>query len=52
VLAQYGTGPIKGFAITLLVGALVNLFTSIVFSRVMFDLWVRGFGRKTTLDLG
>ena len=52
VLAQYGTGPIKGFAITLLVGALVNLFTSIVFSRVMFDLWVRGFGRKATLDLG
>ncbi len=52
VLAQYGTGPIKGFAVTLIVGAMVNLFTSIVFSRVMFDLWVRGLGRKAKLDLG
>ena len=51
VLAQYGTGPIKGFAITLIVGVMINIFTSIVFSRVMFDLWVRGLRRKT-LNLG
>jgi preprotein translocase subunit SecD len=51
VLAQYGTGPIKGFAITLIVGVIINIFTSIVFSRVMFDFWVRGLGRKT-LNLG
>lgn len=52
VLAQYGSGPIKGFAVTLIVGVTINIFTSIVFSRMMFDLWVRGFGRKKTLNLG
>ena len=52
VLAQYGTGPIKGFAVTLIVGVTISIFTALVVSRVMFDLWVRGFGRKTTLDVG
>jgi preprotein translocase subunit SecD len=51
ILAQYGTGPIKGFAVTLLVGMVVSLFTSIVCTRLAFDWWVRG--RKVkTLNLG
>jgi preprotein translocase subunit SecD len=52
VLAQYGTGPIKGFAVTLIVGVTISIFSSLVVSRVLFDLWVRGFGRKTALDIG
>jgi preprotein translocase subunit SecD len=52
VLAQYGTGPIKGFAIALIVGVLVSIFCGVVVSRVLFDLWVRGFGRKTSLNVG
>jgi preprotein translocase subunit SecD len=42
ILAQYGTGPIKGFAITLIVGVAVSLFTGVVCTRLMFDWAVRG----------
>lgn len=52
VLAQYGTGPIKGFAITLIVGVLVSFFTGVVVTRVLFDIWVRAVGKKRTLALG
>jgi preprotein translocase subunit SecF len=51
ILAQYGSGPIKGFAVTLLVGMVASLFTSVICTRLCFDWWVRG--RKVkTLDLG
>jgi len=53
VLAQYGTGPVKGFAVTLMVGVVASLFTSVVVSRVLFDMWVRGLmSRNAKLDLG
>ena len=52
VLAQYGTGPIKGFAVTLIVGVLTSIFCGVVVSRVLFDFWVRGFGRQSKLDIG
>jgi preprotein translocase subunit SecD len=52
VLAQYGTGPIKGFAVTLIVGVLTSIFCGVVVSRVLFDFWVRGFGRQSKLDMG
>ena len=52
VLAQYGTGPIKGFAATLLVGVVCSLFTGVAMTRVMFDLWVRFLGRQGRLALG
>lgn len=42
ILATYGSGPIKGFAITLLVGIVVSLFTGVVCTRLMFDWAVRG----------
>jgi len=41
ILAQYGTGPIKGFAITLIVGIAVSLFTGVVCTRLLFDWAVR-----------
>jgi preprotein translocase subunit SecD len=43
VLYSYGTGPIRGFAVTLMIGIVCNLFTSVWLSRSMFDLVV---GRK------
>jgi preprotein translocase subunit SecD len=53
VLAQYGTGPVKGFAVTLMVGVAAGLFTGFVVSRVLFDLWTRGWmARDAKLDLG
>lgn len=42
VLFQYGTGPIKGFAVTLIVGIITSLFTGVFCSRVAFDWLVRG----------
>lgn len=51
VLAQYGTGPIKGFAVTLMVGVLCSIFSGVVVSRVLFDLWVRSAGKKA-ISLG
>lgn len=38
VLFQFGTGPIKGFAVTLSIGIFASLFTSLFFSRLVFDL--------------
>jgi preprotein translocase subunit SecD len=37
-LFQFGTGPIRGFATTLTIGLLTNLFTSIFVSRALFEL--------------
>jgi preprotein translocase subunit SecD len=42
VLYQYGTGPIRGFAVTLMIGVVTSLFTGVFCSKVMFDWIVRG----------
>ncbi len=39
ILYQFGTGPIRGFAVTLTLGILVSMFTAIFVSRVIFMLW-------------
>jgi len=49
VLLQYGTGPVKGFAVTLLIGIIANLFTGVFATRVVFDWLVRGLRVKTLL---
>jgi len=42
VLLQYGSGPIRGFAVTLLIGTAVNLFTAIIIPRVCLEYLARG----------
>jgi preprotein translocase subunit SecD len=42
VLFQYGTGPIKGFAVTTIFGICTSLFTGVFCSRIAFDWIVRG----------
>ena len=37
VLLQFGTGPIKGFAVTLSIGIVASMFTAIVVTRFIFD---------------
>ena len=37
ILFLFGTGPVKGFAVTLTVGLLANLFTAVFVSRTIFD---------------
>jgi preprotein translocase subunit SecD len=45
-LFLFGTGPVKGFAVTLVIGLLANVFTAVFVSKVMFD-W--SLSRKTQL---
>lgn len=37
VLFQFGTGPVKGFAVTLSLGVVASMFTAIVMTRLVFD---------------
>ena len=41
VLFQFGSGPIKGFAVTLGIGILTTLFTAFLITRLMVATWVR-----------
>ncbi|MBL8719620.1 MAG: protein translocase subunit SecD [Myxococcales bacterium] len=49
LLLQYGTGPIKGFAVTLIIGIVASLFTAVVCTRMVFDWWVLGRRAKKLL---
>ena len=46
-LFQFGTGPIKGFAVTLVMGLLANIFASYFVSKFLFE-WVLGKRQVTT----
>jgi preprotein translocase subunit SecD len=51
-LFLFGTPPVKGFATTLVLGLLTNLFTSVFVSRVAFDWELAMQGRVARLRLG
>lgn len=40
VLFQFGTGPVKGFAVTLSLGVAVSVFTALVVTRLIFDYYL------------
>ena len=50
-LFLFGTGPVQGFAVTLSVGLVANLFTSIYVSRAIFDLHLSRMGRQEPLSI-
>jgi preprotein translocase subunit SecD len=37
VLFQFGTGPVRGFAVTLFAGIIASMFTALILSRMIFD---------------
>jgi len=45
-LFGFGTGPVKGFAVTLTIGIIVSMFTAIVVTRILFDYFI--WNRKIT----
>jgi SecD/SecF fusion protein len=49
-LFQFGTGPIKGFAVTLIIGLIANMFTAVVFTRMIFDFML-GRGKVERLSI-
>ena len=50
-LLSFGTGPVKGFAVTLSVGILANLFTALFMSRALFDSHLRLRPKMDTLSI-
>jgi len=50
-LFQFGTGPIKGFAVTLSIGILASVFTAVFVSRTLFMLVLAGKDRVETLSV-
>ena len=46
ILYQFGTGPIRGFAVTLSLGIVASMFTAIFVSRAIFEYWARKCGPK------
>ena len=50
-LFQFGTGPVKGFAITLIIGISASMFTAVFVSRLIFDLTIAGKKRKDKMSI-
>jgi preprotein translocase subunit SecD len=50
-LFLFGTGPVRGFAVTLVIGLIANVFTSIYVSRAIFDLHLARMGRQAELSI-
>lgn len=46
ILYQFGTGPIRGFAVTLSLGIIASMFTAIFVSRAIFETWARRAGSR------
>jgi len=46
-LFQFGTGPVKGFAVTLIIGLLISVFTAVFVSHTVFEL---EYGRRQHID--
>ncbi len=42
LLFQFGTGPIKGFAVTLTAGTIISMFTATVLTRMLYEAWMIG----------
>ncbi len=49
VLMYFGTGPVRGFAVTLIIGIVTSMFTAIFVSRVLVDTFVTRFKMKLAI---
>ena len=47
----FGSGPVKGFAVTLVIGLIANVFTAVFVSKVIFDYELSGKRQLTTLSI-
>src|SRR3984893_14176655 len=50
-LFVFGTGPVRGFAVTLTIGLIANLFTAVYVSRVIFDWHLAKMPRQAALSI-
>jgi len=51
LLLQFGTGPIRGFAVTLIIGLLSNVFTAVFVSRTAFELVLSRYRQQQTMSI-
>ncbi len=51
ILYNFGTGPVKGFAVSLFVGLTASLFTAVFFTRLLFDLLYMGRSRVEAISI-
>jgi preprotein translocase subunit SecD len=51
VLYQYGTGPVKGFAVTLIAGILASMVTSIFVVRTFYMIWLARVHSPQTISI-
>jgi len=51
ILYNFGTGPVKGFAVSLFVGLAASLFTAYFFTRLLFDIVYVGRRKVTTISI-
>ncbi len=51
ILFLFGSGPVKGFAVTLVIGLIANLFTAVFVSRAIFDWELSGPNSETALSI-
>jgi len=49
ILYQFGTGPIQGFALTLMIGIVASLFSALVIARLIFDMMI---SKNLSVDVG
>jgi protein-export membrane protein SecD len=50
ILFQFGSGPIKGFAVTLTIGIITSVFTAVTLTRLFLAIWLRR-KRPTTITV-
>lgn len=50
-LFLFGSGPVKGFAVTLVIGLVANVFTAVFVSKVIFDFELSGKRQPQTLSI-
>ena len=43
LMFQFGSGPVRGFAITLGIGVLVTMYCNIIVLRMLLEFWARNF---------
>lgn len=46
LLFMFGSGPVRGFAVTIGLGLITSLFTAVAFSRLVMEWWIRGRERQ------
>jgi len=51
ILYQFGTGPVRGFAVTLTLGIITSMFTAIFVSRILFELYTKNRADNAKLSI-